>query len=199
MADAAARTLSEHASKRLRAGYGVPVARESLADSPQAAAAAARELGFPVVLKLCGDAIAHKTERSLVRLGLGDDAAVEAAARELLAQARPEDGDVALLVAEMVRGHRELIAGLVRDPQLGPCVMLGLGGILAEAVGDVVFASAPLTESEARALPDALAARHLLGAFRGEPAVDRAALARVLLGLSRLALQRPDVASVDLN
>ena len=102
---------------------------------PGAAAAAAAEIGFPVVLKLAGEGIAHKTERGLVRIGLGDAATVEAQAAELLAAARPEDGEVALLVAERVRGQRELIAGLVRDPQFGPCVMLGLGGILAEAVG----------------------------------------------------------------
>jgi acetyltransferase len=199
MAARAARTLSEHASKQLLAGYGVPIARESLADSPGAAAAAAERIGFPVVLKLCGEAIAHKTERSLLRLGVADVRGAEQAARELLAQRRPEDGEVALLVAEQVRGHRELIAGLVRDPQLGPCVMLGLGGILAEAVGDVVFASAPLSRAEALALPDRLAAKHLLGPFRGEPAVDREALADILEGLARLALERPDVASVDLN
>ena len=121
------------------------------------------------------------------------------AAAELLAKARPEDGAVGLLVAEQVRGARELIAGLVRDPQFGPCVMLGVGGVLAEALRDVVFASVPLDEASARALPDRLATRALLGAFRGEPAIDRDALARVLLGLSRLALERPDVASVDLN
>jgi acetyltransferase len=199
MATDAGRTLSEHASKRLLAGYGVPVAREALADTPETAAAEARALGFPVVVKLCGDAIAHKTERSLVRLGLADAAAVETAARELLALRRPEDGETSLLVAEQVRGHRELIAGLVRDPQLGACVMLGLGGILAEALRDVVFASVPLSPAEARALPDRLAARHLLDAFRGEPAVDREALAKILLGLARLAQDRPDVASVDLN
>ena len=151
------------------------------------------------MLKLCGDAIAHKTERDLVRLGLRDGDAVAAAAAELLAKARPEDGAVGLLVAEQVRGARELIAGLVRDPQFGPCVMLGVGGVLAEALRDVVFASVPLDEASARALPDRLATRALLGAFRGEPAIDRDALARVLLGLSRLALERPDVASVDLN
>ncbi len=199
MSDPATRTLSEHASKQLLASYGVAVAREALVDSPGAAVTAAGKLGYPVVLKHCGAAIAHKTERSLLRLGLGDAAAVESAARELLAAKRPEDGDVALLVAEQVRGHRELIAGLVRDPQLGPCVMLGLGGILAEALGDVVFASAPLTAAEARALPERLATRHLLGAFRGEPAVDRDALAATLQGLARLALERPDVVSVDLN
>ena len=195
----AAKTLSEHASKTLLAEFGVPLAAERLVRSAREARAAAAELGFPVVLKLCGDAIAHKTERDLVRLGLRDADAVESAGAELLARARPEDGAVGLLVAEQVRGTRELIAGLVRDPQFGPCVMLGIGGILAEALSDVVFAAVPIDAAEARALPLRLATRALFGPFRGEPAVDRDALARVLLGLSRLALERPDVASVDLN
>src|SRR5438876_787972 len=162
-------TLSEHASKALLAGYGVPVARDALAADAAAAALAAAEIGFPVALKLCGDAITHKTERNLVRLGLADGGAVRAAAGELLALRRPDDGDVALLVAEMVRGRRELIAGVVRDPQFGPCVMLGVGGILAEAVGDVVFAAAPLSAAEARRMIGGLdAGRRLLEAFRGE-------------------------------
>ena len=131
---AALQTLSEHASKQLLAGYGIAGARETLVDSPEAAARAAAELGFPVVLKLCGDAIAHKSERGLVRLGLDSEHAVERAAGELLAERRPEDGETALLVAEQVRGHRELIAGLVQDPDFGPCVMLGLGGVLAEGL-----------------------------------------------------------------
>jgi acetyltransferase len=192
-------TLSEHASKQLLGSYGVPLAREVLVESASAAAVAAAELGFPVVLKLCGDALAHKTERDLVRLNLGDAPAVEAAARELLGRALPEDGEVSLLVAEMVRGNRELIAGLVRDPGLGPCVMLGLGGVLTEALGDVVFASAPLTEDEARRLLAALKASHLLGEFRGEPPVDAEALVALLVGLGRLADERPDIASVDIN
>src|SRR5213593_3237409 len=194
------RTLSEHASKALLAGYGVPLAREALAADPEAAAHAAAEIGFPVAVKLCGDAIVHKTERNLVRLGIADAAGVRAAARELLARRRPEDGDVALLVAEMVRGRRELIAGVVRDPQFGPCVMLGVGGILAEAVGDVVFAAAPLSAAEARRMIGGLGAgRRLLEAFRGEPAVDAGALAAILVGLGRLALERAEVQSVDLN
>jgi len=192
-------TLSEYASKRLLASYGVPLAREALVDSASAAAAAAAELGFPVALKLCGDAVAHKTERDLVRLNLGDASAVEAAARELLGRALPEDGEVGLLVAEMVRGNRELIAGVVRDPVFGPCVMLGLGGVLTEALGDVVFAAAPLEESEARRLLGALQASHLLGEFRGEPPVDADALVGLLVGLGRLASERPDIASIDIN
>ena len=94
--------------------------------------------------KLNGDAIAHKTERGLVRLRLGDARSVERAAAELLAAATPDDGDVNVLVAPMISGNRELIAGVVRDPQFGPTVMLGVGGILAEAVADVVFRPAPL-------------------------------------------------------
>lgn len=197
---AASRTLSEHASKQLLAAHAVPFAAERLVEDVEAAVAAARELGHPVVAKLCGDAIAHKTERDLVRLGLADDEAVRAAAEDLLARARPEDGPVSLLVAEMVRGRRELIAGLVRDPQFGPCVVLGLGGILTEALGDAVFAAAPLDAAEAKRMIGRLHASHLLEKpFRGEPAVDADALAEVLVGLSRLGVERPDVRSVDLN
>ena len=192
-------TLSEHASKALVARYGVPVPREALATDVAGAAGAAEAIGFPVVLKLCGDAIAHKTERNLVRLGLPDAAAVRVAAGELLALARPDDGPVQLLVAEQVRGRRELIAGLVRDPQFGPCVVLGLGGIFTEALGDVVFAAAPLGTGEALRLIDGLRTQTLLGRFRGEPAVDRDALARLLVGLGRLGQERADVRSVDLN
>ena len=192
--------LSEHASKELLARYDIPFAREELVESADAAAAAAARIGYPVAIKLCGDGIAHKTERNLVRLNASDVTAVKIAAAELLALARPEDGEVGLLVAEMVSGSRELIAGLVRDPQLGGCVMLGLGGILTEALGDVTFAAIPLTEREAGHLLQGLTARHLLERpFRGEPAVDAKCLASILVGLSRLALDRPDIESVDIN
>jgi acetyltransferase len=194
------RTLSEHESKALLATFGVPLARELLATTAEAAVAAGERIGFPVVAKLCGDAIAHKTERGLVRLGLGDAGALRGAAAELLAAARPEDGPVSLLVAEQVAGRRELIAGLVRDPQFGPCVLLGLGGILTEALGDVAFAAAPLSHAEARALVLRLRASQLVTKpFRGEPAGDLDALAELLVALGRVAEARPDVASVDLN
>jgi acyl-CoA synthetase (NDP forming) len=193
-------TLSEHASKEIVAAYGVRLPIERLATDPASAVQAAEEIGYPVVLKLAGDGIAHKTERNLVRLGIADARSVEEEAAALLALARPEDGEVSVLVAEQVRGQRELIAGFVRDPQFGPCVMLGLGGILAEAVGDAVFAVAPLSRSEAFAMVEGLATRRLLiQPHRGEPAIDREALADILEGLSRLALERPEFESVDLN
>jgi acetyltransferase len=197
---AAPTTLSEHASKRLLAPFGVPFAREVLAADADAAVAAARELGPPVVVKLCGDAIAHKTERGLVRLGLSGDAQVRAAAHELLGAARPADGPVSLLVAEQVQSLRELIAGLVRDPQFGPCVLLGLGGVFTEALGDVTFAAAPLTHAEARRMIEALGARALLTEpLRGEPGADLDALAELLVALGRVAEAHPEIASIDLN
>jgi len=193
------RTLSEAESKRVLAAYGVPVADEHAAADPRAAVAAASAVGYPVVVKLCGAGIAHKTERGLVRLGLGDDAAVSAAGGELLAAARPGDGPVELLVAPMVRGNRELIAGLHTDPQFGRCVMIGLGGILAEAVGDVAFRLVPIERVDADEMLDELATQSVLGEFRGEPPVDRAAVSEMLVGLSRLAEAEPDVVSVDVN
>ncbi len=193
------RTLSEADSKALLSGHGVPVPDERVVTTPGDAAAAAAEIGFPVVAKLCGDAIAHKTERGLVRLRLGDAAAVEAAAADLLARATPEDGDVGVLVAPMVAGNRELIAGLHADPQFGMTVMVGVGGILAEAVQDVAFRLVPLTRTDAEDMLDDLATSALLGPFRGEAAVQRDRVVDVLVGLAALAASDGDIVSVDLN
>lgn len=193
------RTLSEAESKRLLAEHGVPVLDERSAATPPDTGAAAEEIGFPVVVKLCGASIAHKTERGLVRLGIADRSGAEAAAADLLASATPDDGSVEILVAPMVRGSRELIAGVATDPQFGPCVMIGVGGVLAEALGDVAFGVVPLTDSDADEMIDALRTSDLLGPHRGEPAVDRAALRSVLLGLSRLAESDPSIVSVDVN
>jgi acyl-CoA synthetase (NDP forming) len=192
-------TLSERDSKALLAEYGVPIAPERVVADASAAGAAADELGYPVVAKLNGDAIAHKTERGLVKLRLNDRGAVEAAAAELFAAAVPDDGDVSVLVAPMISGNRELIAGVVRDPQFGPTVMLGVGGILAEAVADVVFRPAPVDDVTASEMIDDLATQKLLGAFRGEAAVDRSQLVEIIVGLGRLAAERDDLASVDIN
>jgi succinyl-CoA synthetase beta subunit len=192
-------TLSEAESKALLARHGVPVPAEALVTTPEDAAEAADLIGYPVVVKLCAAAIAHKTERGLVKLGLRDAASVQATAAELLAAARPEDGDVGLLVAPMVSGARELIAGFLRDDEFGPCVMLGIGGIFTEALGDVAFRLAPLDAADAADLIDDLANQALLGAVRGEPPVDRAALARILLGLAEVGEGDGRIRSIDLN
>lgn len=198
-AAAGTRTLSEAASKQLLARHGLPIAPEAVVADPDAAGLAATEIGFPVVAKLCGDSIAHKTERGLVRLGLGDAAATRDAAAELLAKATPEDGEVGVLIAPMIAGNRELIAGLNLDPQFGMTVMIGVGGILAEAVADVAVRLVPIDRVDAAEMIDDLATQKLLGEFRGEPAVDREALIDVLVGLSDAAVAHPELVSADLN
>jgi acetyl-CoA synthetase (ADP-forming) len=192
-------TLSEARSKELLGGFGVPFAPDRVVSDAAGAVAAAAELGLPVVVKLGGDGIAHKTERGLVRLGLGSEDQVREAAEALLAAATPEDGPVHLLVAPMLRATRELIAGLHDDPQFGMTVMLGVGGILAEAVADVAFRLVPIERVDAEEMIADLSLQALLGPFRGEPAVDRSAVADVLLCLSAAAGGRPDIASADVN
>jgi acetyl-CoA synthetase (ADP-forming) len=192
-------TLSEAESKRLVAAYGVPVPAEEVVASAEEAVAAAERIGYPVVAKLCGRAISHKSERGLVRLRLTGADAVRTAAAELLALARPGDGEVGVLIGAMVGGNRELIAGLAHDAQFGPCVMLGVGGVLAEAIGDVAFRLVPLSRVDATELIEDLGAQALLGPFRGEPAVDRERLADVLVGLGEIATAEAGVRSVDLN
>lgn len=192
-------TLSEAASKELLAGFGVPFAPERKVTTPDAAASAAQELGFPVVVKLGGDKIAHKTERGLVRLRLADAEAVTQAAQDLLEAARPEDGEVHLLVAPMISGTRELIAGVLVDAQFGPTVMLGIGGIMAEVIADVQFRPAPLTREGAMGMISALRMQGLLGDFRGESAVNLNQVVDTLVGLSQVAVTRQDIVSVDVN
>ena len=172
---------------------------ESLVQSAPEAVAAAEGFGFPVVAKLCGDAIAHKTERGLVRLNLGDAQAVTEATETLLANARPEDGARGVLIAPMVSGSRELIAGTLVDPTFGKCVMLGIGGIFAEALADVTFRLVPLSPQDAADMIDDLEHQSWFCEFRGEPAVDREQLIAIIQGLSRIADESDEIVSIDIN
>lgn len=192
-------TLSEAKSKELLAPHGVPFAPEHKVSSIDGAVEAARSLGFPVVVKLGGDNIAHKTERGLVRLRLSDADQVSSAASELLAAARPDDGEVHLLVAPMISGSRELIAGFLVDPQFGPTIMLGVGGIMAEVIKDVTFRPTPLTEAIARDMVESLSMRALFDRFRGEAAVRIESVVACLMALSSVAETRHDIVSIDLN
>ena len=192
-------TLSESDSKKLLSPFNIPFASEVVTFSVTDAVSSASQMGFPVVVKLGGEKIAHKTERGLVRLRLNDEEAVTAAATELLAAATAEDGEVHLLVAPMISGTRELIAGMLVDPQFGPTVMLGIGGVMAEVIADVAFRPAPIDEAGALSMINSLRMQGLLDPFRGEAGVDKAQLVSVLLGLSRVATERADIVSVDIN
>ena len=190
-------TLTEAESKILLAEYGVPVVTELTASSPEEASALAGQLGFPVVVKGLGAKLTHKTERGLVRLNLQDAEAVRVAASEI-ARAAGDDLE-GWLVQPQISGRREFVAGLFRDRQFGPVIMFGLGGIFTEVLADVAFRVAPVSEGQAVSMLDELRASRLLMDFRGEKAADRALLVKALMGLSRLALEHPEVAEVDIN
>ena len=193
------RTMSEALSKRMLTPFGFPFAGEAVVETPTAAGDAADAMGYPVVAKLNGDAIAHKTERGLVRLKLANREAVEQAAIQLLALATPEDGAVQLLIAKMIDGSRELIVGMVHDPAFGKTAMLGLGGIFAEVIQDVVFAPMPIDLKSAHRMIEGLKHQSLLEDFRGERSVNRDSLARALVSLSEACDQHPEIVSIDIN
>ena len=192
-------TLSEFASKEILARHGLPILQERVVTSSSEVNGVLAQMSLPVVAKLCGPSIAHKTERGLVKLNLQTNDDVVKAVNDLLAAAVPGDGEVEVLIAPMVKSSREFIAGVVRDAQFGANVMLGVGGVLAEAIADVVFRPVPLSTHDAHEMVTELRSQKLLGEFRGEPAVSIDALVRVLLALSNVSVERSDIASIDLN
>ncbi len=187
--------LTEAESKTILGRYGVPVVVETVAATAADAVAAAGDLGYPVVLKGHGDGLLHKTEGGLVHLNLNNEKSVLSAAEQILQTA----ANTKILVQPQIRGSREFVAGLFRDPHFGPAILFGLGGILTEALSDVVFRLAPLTRRDAADMIDAIRSRSLLGAFRGEAAVDRERLADTLMGLSAIAADFPEIAEIDIN
>ncbi len=194
------RTLPELESLELLRAAGLPVpAVERARDADEAVAAAGR-IGYPVVLKLDATGLAHKSDVGGVRVGLSDADAVRAAAAELLGIAPPAGATVrGLLVAAMAEPGIELIVGVRRDPQFGPAVLVGLGGVLAEALDDVAIRIAPVPREEALAMLDGLRGARLLDGFRGGPGVDRGAVADLVVAVGALAAARPDIRELDLN
>ena len=181
--------LDAEATRRLLEAYGIPRVPERVAATQVAAVAAARELGFPVVLKTAAPG-AHKTDQGGIALDLADEAAVLEAAARIGAP---------LLVQPFVKGGAELLAGVVQDPVFGPLVAFGPGGVFAELIGEAQFRLAPLTDRDAVELVRSGKAGRLVGGFRGTPPADEEAVVDLLLRLSLLADDLPEVIELDLN
>lgn len=192
-----ASALDEWQSKRLFSAYGIPVPEGALAYSEAEAIAAAERIGGRVVMKGMGAEFHHKTEMGLVVLGV--EGAEDVGETYRLLQQRGGQGLEAVLVEQMVSSNRELIVGMKRDPVFGPVVAFGLGGILTEVLGDVALGVAPLSDQEAADLPGLIKAKKILGSFRGYPAVDTAALAKIIQAVGRMALDHPQIAEIDVN
>ncbi len=191
------RALSEFESARLLADYGIPTAKGILAQNLTEVKKAAEGIGYPVVLKVCSPEVSHKTESGLVAVDLRNEADLEAAFKRIGAASPVKDA--AFLVQEMVKGGRELVVGMVRDPQFGPCVMFGLGGIYTEILGDVTFRPAPLSEADAREMIGEIKGHKILGAIRGMPTVDSDALVSCLMAVGRIGVEREEIQAIDVN
>jgi len=146
------KTLSEYEAKQLLAAYRIPVTREILVRKRMEVRKAAMAVGYPLVMKGCSAEIAHKTERGLIRVDLRNDREALKAFDEIKSGMDGQEGDV--LMQELIQGRRELVMGMTRDDQFGPCVMFGLGGIFTEILRDVAFRRAPLEKVDALALMD---------------------------------------------
>lgn len=193
----------EASAKAVLAQAGIPVLKELTAANWHEALAAARDIGFPLVLKIVSPDIAHKTEVGGVVVGVGSEAQLREAYDGMLArvaQKAPQARIAGVLVAQMAQGGTELIVGTATDPVFGPVVMVGLGGIFAEVLRDVALQVAPVTEAQALQMLRSLKAFALLDGARGRPRADVAAAARAVAALSRFAARHAQtVAEIDIN
>jgi len=190
------RALDESAAKRVLALYGVPVTRERLAASVDAAVTAAAAIGYPVALKACDWEIMHKSGKGLIALNIKTEEELRtafAAIREAAGRAVP------VLVQEMLAGGRELVIGMTRFPGFDPCILFGLGGIFTEVLKDNTLRLAPLSAADAEEMLDDIKGKALLDAFRGMPAANRIALSGIIQTLGFIALLHPEIAEIDLN
>ena len=188
---------SEYESKQVLAAYRIPVTQEILVRKRGDVKKAAKAIGYPLVMKGCAAEIAHKTERGLIHVDLRSDRDALRAFDEIINGMNGQGEDV--LIQQMIRGRRELVVGLTRDDQFGPCVMFGLGGIFTEILRDVSFRRAPLEKSDAFAMLKEIKGHGILDAVRGMDAADKDQLADILTRVGQIGLDIDSVREIDLN
>jgi acetyl coenzyme A synthetase (ADP forming)-like protein len=194
--------LSAEETRALLTAMGLPLPPGGVARTPDEATNLARGIGFPVAVKLASQRIVHKTEIDAVRLNLMDDAAVRRAYEEICSRLA-KDGNLdameGVLVQPMIRGGVEVMAGITLDPLFGPLIAFGLGGIHVEILGDVRFRVTPLTDRDAAEMVREIRGYRLLEGYRGHPRADIEAIQELLLRVSRLAEEAPEITELDLN
>ena len=189
--------LSEYESKQLLKRYNIPITEEIVVTTIEELEEAVKRIGFPLVEKGCSAEITHKTEMGLIKIDIRTIEEARDAFQEIQRKMPPQDKSV--LVQEMIKGQRELVIGMTRDPQFGPCVMFGLGGIFTEILRDVSFRVAPLEERDALNLMSDIKGEKILDAVRGMKAIDRNELARLLMAVGRIGLENEEIQEIDIN
>jgi len=190
-------TLSEYESKLLLASYQIPVTRDIPVEDIKDLIEATQEIGYPVVLKGCSPEIVHKTEKGLIQVDIRNDKEARTAFAEIMNCLN--GGEKSVLVQEMIKGKRELVAGLTRDAQFGPCVMFGLGGIFTEILKDISFRVAPLEKLDAMEMMKEIKGHKILDPIRGMEAADLDILADILVALGRIGLENENIKEIDIN
>lgn len=188
--------LSEYESKQVLAAYGIPVTKEIQVKTEEELLKVVQEIGFPMVLKACSPDISHKTEKNLVRLDIRTQQEALEAFRELTASS---EGDYSILVQQMISGKRELMVGMTRDAQFGPCVMFGMGGIFTEVFKDVSFRMAPLAVRDALEMTGEIQGAKILGPVRGMEAADMEEMSKILIAVGKIGLDNPEIKEIDVN
>ena len=189
--------LSEYESKQVLVAYDIPVTREIILTDKTQVKKAAKEMGYPLVMKGCSAAVAHKTEKGLIHVDIRTEKEALNAFDKIIAGLKGLNG--AVLMQEMVYGKRELVIGLSRDEQFGPCVMFGLGGIFTEILRDISFRKAPLTKNDALKMMLEIKGHKILNAIRGMEAADLGLLSHILINVGRIGLEIEQVQEIDLN
>jgi acetate---CoA ligase (ADP-forming) subunit beta len=196
------KALLEPEAKTICAEYGVAVNNFIVAKSAEEAAKAAEKIGFPVVLKIVSQDIIHKSDAGGVKVNIKTKEDVKAAYKTILENALKYKSDAritGILVQEMAPQGTEVIVGALKDPQFGQTLMFGLGGIFVELLKDVTFKVAPITEAEAAEMIVGVRAYPLLNGYRNTPPSDVKAIVNVLMSISKLVIDHPEIKELDLN
>ena len=193
------RALSFDEGAKILQSFGIPVCRYAYAEDADQGLAFAADVGYPIVAKIDAPDLHHRFELGAVITGIANDEELGRALEKLKGVVRSQRLEGARILLQETLSGRELIFGMDRDPSFGPVVMFGLGGTFVEALKDVSFAVAPITLDQAASMIRSIRALPLLGAFRGEPAVDIDRLALILSALGELSQALPEVAEIDLN
>ena len=196
------KSLLETEAKTVCTEYGIPVTRFDLARSEEEAVRFANTIGFPTVLKIVSPDIIHKSDVGGVIIGLKNPDEVRSAYNQILQNVKKHDAKAKIagvLVQEMAPPSTEVIVGAIKDPQFGPAIMFGLGGVFVEVLKDVTFRVAPITEEDACEMISEVKAYPLLKGYRNTPPADIDAIVKILLNTSRLVTDYPAIKELDLN
>ena len=194
--------LLEPEAKAVCMEYGIPVTKFRVAKDTEEAMRFAKETGYPVVLKIVSPDIIHKFDVGGVVLNLKNSEEVKDACNRILMNVKKRKPDakiVGILVQEMIPPSTEIIIGATKDPQFGPALMFGLGGIFVEVLKDVSFRIAPITRSDAQEMITEVKGYPILKGYRGQPPADINAIVEILLNTSRLVMDHPEIKELDLN